>query len=378
MQYRKFGKLDYEASVLGFGCMRFPIIDNDSSKIDEEEAIKMLRYAIDNGVNYIDTAYPYHQQMSEPLVGKALKDGYREKVKLATKLPIWLCEKYEDFDKYLNEQLEKLQTDSIDFYLVHALNVRTWAKGKELGIFDFLNKAIADGRIKHAGFSFHDDLPLFKEIVDSYDWTFCLMQLNYMDIEYQQGIEGMKYAHEKGLAIVIMEPLKGGKLANEPNEEIKEIWNKSEVKRTPVEWALKWVWNHPEVSTVLSGMSNMEQIEENIKIAEDAHPCSLTEDELELIDEVKEVYESKTMVDCTSCKYCIPCPGEIAIPRIFSLYNNKHIYDSVKESKFWYSKLVESGHDASKCTGCKQCEEACPQKIEIVDSLQYAHKDLTE
>ena len=378
MQYRKFGKLDYQASVLGFGCMRLPVIDNDSGKIDEQEAIKMVRYAIDNGVNYIDTAYPYHQKMSEPFLGKALKDGYREKVKLATKLPIWLCEKYEDFDKYLNEQLQKLKTDYIDFYLVHALSNKTWEKAKELGIFSFLNNAIADGRIKHAGFSFHDDLPLFKEIVNAYDWTFCLIQLNYMDVDYQQGIEGMKYAHKKGLAIAIMEPLKGGKLANEPNDEMKKIWNKARTKRTPVEWALRWIWNLPEVSTVLSGMSNIEQIKDNIKFAEDAFPNSLTKEELNLVEKVKQVYESKTKVDCTSCKYCIPCPVEIAIPRIFGLYNDMEMYGTKKESSSWYSHIIKNQNDASKCTECGQCEEACPQKLSIIKYLKEAHRSMTE
>lgn len=376
MQYRKFGKLDLEVSTLGFGCMRFPVIDNDTSKIEEKEATRMLRYAIDNGVDYIDTAYPYHQKMSEPFVGKALKDGYREKVKLATKLPIWECKTYEDFDKYLNEQLEKLETDYIDFYLVHALDKETWETCKELDVFKFLNKAIEDGRIKYAGFSFHDELDLFKEIVDAYDWTFTQIQLNYMDEDYQAGIEGMKYAAERDLAIIIMEPLKGGKLAKEPNEEIKEIWNRAETKRTPADWALRWVWNHPEVTLLLSGMSTMEQVKENIETAEDALPNSLSNKEIDLIDEVKEIYKSKTKVDCTACGYCVPCPKDIPIPNIFGTYNNVYMYDLEEEAKKTYARMTKVEKHAGKCVECGKCESQCPQNLPIIKHLKEVHEVL--
>lgn len=372
MLYRKFGKLDFQVSNLGFGCMRFPVLDNDNGKIDEVEAIRMLRYAIDNGVNYVDTAYPYHQGNSEPLVAKALKDGYREKVKLATKLPVWLCKTYEDFDKYLNEQLEKLETEYVDFYLLHSLSKKSWTNAKDLGVLDFLDRALWDGRIKYAGFSFHDDIDTFKEIVNSYDWTFCQIQLNYMDENYQAGLEGLRYAAEKELAIIIMEPIKGGKLAKEPEGDFKELWEKSRVKMTPAELALRWVWNQPEVALLLSGMSTMEQVEENIKTASTALPNSFKPNEIKLINDIKDIYNSRNKVGCTSCRYCVPCPNNIAIPNIFEIYNNYFVYDMVTWGKKAYENMINAGTDSTKCIECGQCESICPQNIEIIHHLKEA------
>ncbi len=375
MQYRNFTKDNIKVSALGFGCMRFPILDNDSSKINEEKTIQMLRYAIDNGVNYIDTAYNYHQGNSEYVVGKALKDGYREKVYLATKLPVWKVESYEDFNDLLDEQLKKLDTDYIDFYLMHALNKERWDKIKNLGVLRFADEAKKSGKVKYIGFSFHDELDVFKEIIDSYDWDFCQIQLNYVDRDYQAGEEGLKYAYNKGISVVIMEPIKGGKLTN-PSEEIKSIWDSYEEKRTPAEWALRWVLNHREVSVVLSGMNNIEQVKENIKTVSNAKANSLSEEELKLIDKVTDVYNEKIKVGCTGCEYCLPCEQGVSIPDIFQIYNDLYAFGTEENSKKAYSSFIEKGIDASRCIECGRCEAACPQNIEIIKYLKEAHRVL--
>lgn len=370
MQYREFEKLGEKLSVLGFGSMRLPVEGGDMGNIKEEESIKLIRYAIDNGVNYVDTAYNYHKGNSEKLVGKALKDGYRDKVKLATKLPVWLAKTYEDFDKYLNEQLQKLDVEYIDFYLLHSLNRKQWTRIKELNVLDFADKALKDGRIKHIGFSFHDDLSLFKEIIDSYDWHFCQIQYNYMNENYQAGTEGLKYAASKNIPVIVMEPLLGGKLAKKPPKEIQDIWDKAAVKRKPAEWGLRWVLNHKEVAVVLSGMSDMKQVEENIKTAEAALPDSLTQEELDLIKEAAEKFQSRTAIGCTGCEYCMPCPNKVWIPYNFELYNDYYMYDTGERSKEMYRKLKEANEAASLCVQCGKCETACPQKLPIIETLK--------
>lgn len=376
MQYRSFTKDKLQVSALGFGCMRFPILDNDSSKIDEQKSIEMLRYSIDKGVNYIDTAYPYHQQKSEKLVGKALKNGYRKKVYLATKLPVWLTNNYEDFEKYLDEQLKRLDTEYIDFYLLHALDKERWDKIKALNIFKFIEQAKKSGKIKYIGFSFHDEVDVFKEIIDSYDWDFCQIQLNYLDTNYQAGEEGLKYAYDKDVSVVIMEPIKGGKLSN-PSDEVQAIWDLNDKKRTGPEWALRWVLNHEEVSILLSGMNDLNQVKENIKTVSDADFNSLNEKELKLIDRVTNIYNEKIKVSCTDCKYCLPCPENVSIPDIFELYNNLYVFGAEKISKEEYKSYIKQGKDASLCVECGQCESICPQNIDIIDHLKDAHKVLT-
>ncbi|GFP76071.1 aldo/keto reductase [Clostridium fungisolvens] len=372
MLYREFGKTNEKVSILGFGCMRLPLIPGgDPSQIDEEKATGLVRYAIDNGVNYIDTAYPYHGNgmtrgggASEPFVGRALKDGYREKVKLATKLPSWLIQSRSDMDKYLNEQLERLDTDHIDFYLVHALNKTDWERLKANGIDEFLDSAIKDGRIRYAGFSFHDKLEVFKEIVDYYNWSFCQIQYNYLDEEFQAGTEGLEYAAARGLGVTIMEPIRGGKLVNIPDE-AKEAFDKADVKRSPAEWALKWVWNHPEVKVVLSGMNTLEQLVENIKAAGETPENSLTEKELAIVDEVKTIIKGKMKVNCTACGYCMPCPAGVNIPRCFSAYNTYNMFPGDKS----YENLPVK-EKATSCVKCGKCEQHCPQSLPIREHLQ--------
>ncbi|EMT39811.1 putative oxidoreductases of the aldo/keto reductase family [Thermoanaerobacter thermohydrosulfuricus WC1] len=368
MQYRQFGKLNIAVSALGFGLMRLPVIDNDNSKIDEAEAIKMIRYAIDNGVNYIDTAWPYHGGNSEIVAGKALKDGYREKTFLATKLPTWLINEKEDMDKYLNEQLKKLQTDHIDFYLLHALDKNKWENMKKVDALSWAEKKKQEGKIRYIGFSFHDEYPVFQEIVDYYDkWDFCQIQYNYMDIDVQAGEKGLKYAASKGLGVVIMEPIRGGRLANPPKA-VQDIWDTAKVKRTPAEWALQWLWNQPEVSVVLSGMSTFEQLKENIESAKRSGINTLTKEELEIVSKVRNKYKELSPIACTGCNYCMPCPNGVNIPRNFELYNEAHMYNTYEANRRDYENLGDA--KASSCIECGTCESVCPQHLTIIDYLK--------
>ena len=284
MHYVEFGKLGFKVSRFGMGCMRLPMEEgySDDSQVDEDEAIKMIRYAIDNGVTYIDTAYGYHGGRSEVIVGKALKKGYRDKTKIATKLPVWHAKTYEDFERLLDEQLSRLKVDYVDFYLLHALNEKQWHRVRKLGVLDFLDEAIKKGKIRYPGFSFHDELPVFKDIIDSYDWCMCQIQLNILDEHYQAGVEGLKYAGSRGIPVVIMEPLRGGRLAQNLSEEVIDIWNSYPIKRSAVEWAFRWIYNFPEVTTILSGVSTMDQLKENIEIFKNAEPNVMTDEELSL------------------------------------------------------------------------------------------------
>jgi len=376
MQYRQFGKLDWKVSALGFGAMRLPVINNEQTNIDEPEAIRMIRYAIDHGVNYLDTAYPYHGGNSERIVGRALKEGYREKMKLATKLPVRMCESADDFDRFFNEQLERLDTDKIDFYLLHGLNGRSWPKVRDMGILRWAEEKMAAGKFDYLGYSFHDELSAFKEIVDAYDWTFCQVQYNYMDIETQAGRKGVEYAANKGLAIVVMEPLRGGKLGKQP-EPVMKVWDSASQKRSPAEWALLWVLDQPEISVALSGMSTMEQVVENVQVASRSAPGMLTDEEIKIYDRVREAYEGLSPIPCTACGYCLPCPNGVEIPRNFQIYNDAMMYEDMRIGRFYYrGGRLEDGQRADQCTECGECVEACPQEIDIPEWLKKIHAEL--
>jgi hypothetical protein len=378
MKYRKFGRLDWEVAVLGFGAMRLPTIGNDPSHVDEPQAIEMIHYAIDHGVNYLDTAYPYHEKQSEIVVGRALLNGYRKKVKLATKLPSWLVESPDDFDRFLDEQLEKLQTDYIDFYLLHALNSTRWPRLRDWEVLNWAERALTDGRIHYLGFSFHDDFAVFKDIVNATDrWTFCQIQYNFMDIEYQAGIKGLQYAADKGLAVVVMEPLRGGQLTTTIPKSVAELWESANIRRTPADWALQWIWNHSEVSVTLSGMSTMQHVIENIDSADRSGAGLLTDDELILIEKIREEYRRLAPVPCTKCKYCMPCPNGVEITAILEYYNESIIYDNPSASRSLYGSLSED-EQADNCVECFECEEKCPQGIPISEYLKKAHSWLSK
>ncbi|MGB9821485.1 MAG: aldo/keto reductase [Pseudothermotoga sp.] len=377
MQYREFGKTGVKVSILGFGAMRLPILNNDESQIDEEKAVEMIRYAIDHGVNYVDSAYPYHRGNSEKVVGKALRDGYREKVFLATKSPVWQVEKHADFERFFDEQLGKLQTDHIDMYLMHALNKERWEKIKSLRFFEFFERAKSQGKVRFAGFSFHDKYPVFKEIVDGYDgWDFCQIQLNYMDINYQAGLSGLKYAASKGLAVVIMEPLKGGKLAAFPTK-VMNVLKKSGKDWSAVEWSFRWLGNSPQVSVILSGMSTLDQVKQNVQIMSQVTPNSLTENDLRLIEEVRKTLESFAVVNCTECGYCMPCPNGVNIPGNFRLYNETVMFEDMERGKGEYKWFESQKMSAAFCTECGQCLSKCPQKLQIPSLLKKVHKELS-
>lgn len=375
MLYRQFAKAGPALSILGFGCMRLPILEGKAHLIDEEKAQAMVDYAVRNGVNYFDTAYVYHSEvpfqagMSELFLGRALS-RHREKVYVATKLPSWFIEGRADMDRYLDEQLSRLQRGQVDFYLVHSVSGELWKKLRQLGITSFLDDAIADGRIACAGFSFHDDAQFFKPIVDAYDWSFCQIQYNFMDEDFQAGRAGLEYAAGKGLGVMVMEPLRGGGLTARIPEEVQAVWDKSRIKRTPAEWALRFVWNRPEVSVALSGMSEPGQVEENVRIAGQGLPDSLTGDELALIQEAKAIYRARMRVNCTSCGYCMPCPTGVNIPGNFLQLNNLAIYRNRESAEFFYFHILKEDQRASYCEECGQCVELCPQQIEIPAMLK--------
>ncbi|WP_135661848.1 aldo/keto reductase [Halorhabdus rudnickae] len=370
MEHREFGaSIDWEPSALGFGAMRLP---TDDGEVDRERAIEMIRTAIDGGVSYIDTAWPYHDGESERVVGEALEDGYREQVTLATKMPSWELETRDDLDEYFEKQLDRLGTEHVDCYLLHALDHEYWETYQRLDVFEWLERKQATGKIDHIGFSFHDDLDLFEEIVDAYDWDFCQIQYNYLDEEFQAGRDGLVYAAQRGLGVIVMEPLRGGTLASDLPNPVQDAFEDADADRSPVEWALQWLWDQPEVSTVLSGMSTRDQVRENVEIAAESGVGQFSVDDHATIERARDRFEALMAVDCTGCDYCTPCPTGVEIPRNFDLYNRIEMGDEPDAVLEEYDSMDETAR-ADACVACGECETACPQNLEIISLLEETH-----
>ncbi len=378
MLYREVPKNGDKLSVLGYGCMRLPV---RMGSINQKLAEKQILYAMDQGVNYFDTAVPYHNGKSEPFLGKVLShNNCRDKIKIATKLPHWRTPSKMDMDRILDEQLSKLKTDRIDYYLVHALNGELWKAAKQNGVIEFLDDALKKGQIINAGFSFHGLAEEFNGIVDDYDWTFCQIQYNYLDTQNQAGTAGLQYAASKDIAVIIMEPLRGGNLAKTPPPTIQDIWAKADQKKTPVEWSLGWIWNQPEVTVVLSGMNNDDHINENLALAKKALPNSFSEKEIKLVDEAAAEFRRVMKVGCTGCQYCMPCPAGVNIPSCFETYNSRHVFKD-KMAKMMYlfqngGVVTDKPTLASVCVQCEQCLEKCPQHLPIPDLLKDVEEDM--
>jgi hypothetical protein len=377
MQYRTMKKLGVSVSALGFGCMRFPTVGT-SGTVDEEAAIAMLHHAMDSGVNYLDTAYIYHNGESEKILGRAIQGYDREKLFLATKLPLWEVHQAADIDRIFNQQLERLQQKRIDFYLLHCLGTENWKTMQALGIKDWIARKKAQGAIRFIGFSFHESLDSFKGLVDTFDQCdFCQIQYNYMNEQHQAGTAGLAYAAAAGLPVVIMEPLLGGRLARLPADAT-AAFDSFPVKRSAAEWALQWLWNKPAVSLVLSGMSSMEQVTQNLTSAAKAAVNSLSAAELAAVENVRTILERRKSIPCTKCGYCMPCPNGVEIPRNFELYNEGICYDDFAAMRWPYNHELKAAQQAANCIACRVCEEKCPQQIKISALMPGVHTALKE
>ena len=375
MKYRNFGKLGIQGSAFGLGCMRFNGAASGDSTVDEEKAISLIRRAIDGGVTYIDTAYVYLDKTSEIIVGKALQDGYRDRVTIATKVLADLVHNREEMEAVLDEELKKLQTDHIDFYLMHAINKEKWEYFKSIGAPQFFDDMKKAGKIRYKCFSFHGPYEEFEYIIKDYDWDMCQIQYNFMDIENQAGTRGLELAGSLGIPVVIMEGLLGGRLAKAP-ENVQALYDAFPVKRSPVEWSFRWLCNHPEIGTVLSGCNEEEQVDDNLRIFDSVEPGIMTEDELKLMADARQAYLSRMKIGCTGCRYCMPCPNGVNIPGIFSAWNDVSLYGVDPAEHFGLKNIRKNGEGADNCVGCGACEAACPQNLSIIDSLQEAWKEL--
>lgn len=378
MNYRTMGKSGDSVSILGYGCMRFP---QTNGRIDIVRTERQILSAVERGVNYFDTAYVYHGGRSESILGDIFAKSGRNRVKIATKLPLFMANSRKDMDNLLDTQLRRLKTDHTDYYLLHAVNdFAGWERLKRLGVIEFAEQAKKDGRILHFGFSYHGDKDDFKAIIDDYAWDMCQIQYNYIDADFQAGREGLEYAASKGIGVSIMEPLRGGSLVRKMPPEIQKIWDSAAVRRTPADWAFRWLWDQPSVTTVLSGMNEESQIEENTKLADTVQPNTLTAEELSLYERVRTEYYRLMKVGCTGCSYCMPCPAGVDIPFCFSYYNAKHLF-KVKNAQWQYTAFaggLMSGKPslASLCKQCGKCEKVCPQHIPIREKLKEVTADM--
>ncbi len=380
MQYRTLGT--NKVSVLGFGCMRLPTVDGGTNRAIDADINKthpLIMESFERGINYFDTAYNYHNFSSELALGEALKkEKLRNKIFLATKLNQMFFDKPDKFEQAFNEQLEKLKTDYFDYYLVHNLSSSRYKIFKENGGLDFIEALKKQGKVQHIGFSFHDDYSAFPTIVDGFDWDFCQIQYNYMDINFQAGTKGLEYASSKGLDVVIMEPLKGGSLTKTPPNDIQEIWNKTGRNYSPAEWGLRFLFDNPKISCVLSGMNELSQIEENCRVADEHLANTLTQDDFAAIAEVKKIFDSRNKVECTGCAYCMPCQFGVNIPNVFQIYNSFSLFNDTFWANTLYNINLKSIDDrADKCTECGACVELCPQNINIPEELKNAHECLS-
>ena len=375
MKYRTMGKLGIQTSAFGLGCMRFNGAASEDSVIDEEKAIRLIRQAIDGGVTYLDTAYVYLDKTSEIVLGKALRDGYRDRVNIATKMPAEFVHNREEMEALLESELKKLQTDHIDFYLMHGINREKWEYFKSIGAPEFFDDMKKAGKIRYKCFSFHGPYDEFEYILKDCDWDMVQIQYNFMDINNQAGTKGLELAGSLGIPVVIMEGMLGGRLAKAPDN-VQALYDAFQVKRTPVEWAFRWLCNHPEVSVVLSGCNETEQIAENLRIFDTVEAGIMTAEELQLIDDVRAAYISRTKIGCTGCRYCMPCPNGVDIPGVFSVWNNFSLYQIDPKTDWGMTTIRKNGSGADKCIACGACEAACPQHLSIIEGLQDAWKDI--
>jgi predicted aldo/keto reductase-like oxidoreductase len=355
--------------------MRLPTQSGDASRVNEEAATALIHEAVSSGINYIDTAWPYHGGQSEHVVGRALENGWRDRVQLATKCPVWEVKAAVDIERLIDAQLAKLRTDRIDFYLLHALDGCRWKAMREVDATRVLERARGDGRVGHIGFSFHGSLDDFRATIDGYDWEFCQIQLNYLDVGFQAGLQGLRYAASRNVGVIVMEPLRGGALARVPPR-VRAVWERSGRSWSPAEWALRWVWSLPEVVTVLSGMGTLHELKENAASASQATP--LSPEDLARVSEVQDFYRAKMAVPCTTCGYCQPCPNGVAIPGVFSAYNSAKMFDARQQAAWVYDTfVVKANAGVDRCTECGDCESKCPQSFPIATHLKAAHAFLT-